>query len=107
MSWLDDDGSDEFDPLIMSPQVEAVLLGPGTPMDVVGALAMAMVALREALDAGVLPPDAMPVPGVDGAFLLALPHGLGMLEFHQTQVDGQISAYLSRVVRTDTYPDQF
>jgi hypothetical protein len=107
VSWLDNDGSDEFDPLIMSPQVEAVLLGPDTPMDIVGALATAMVALREALDAGVLPPDAMPVPGIDAAFLLALPHGLGMLEFHQTQVEGQTAAYLSRVVRTDTYPGAF
>ena len=105
MSWLDD-GSDEPDPLIMSPQVEAVLLGPDTPMDVIGGLSAAMVALREALDTGVLPPDAMPVPGVGGAFLLAMPHGLGMLEFHQTQVGGQIAAYLSRVVRTD-FPDQF
>lgn len=107
MSWLDNDGSDEPDPLIMSPQVEAVLLGTDTPMDVVGALSTAMVALREALDAGVLPPDAMPVPGLEGAFLLAMPHGLGMLEFHQTQVAGRIAAYLSRVVRTDTYPGTF
>lgn len=91
----------------MSPQVEAVLLGPDTPMDVVGALATTMVGLREALDAGVLPPDAMPVPGVDGAFLLAMPHGLGTREFHQTQVVGRIAAYLSRVVHADTYPGEF
>ena len=107
MSWYEEDGAGEPDPLIMSPQVEAVLLGPDTPMDVVGALSTAMVALRDALDAGVLPPDAMPVPGIPGAFLIAMPHGLGMLEFHQTQVSGRLAVYLSRVVRTDTYPDQY
>ena len=107
MSWYEEDGADGPDPLLMSPQVEAVLLGTDTPMDVVGALSTAMVALRDALDAGVLPPDAMPVPGIPGAFLLAMPHGLGMLEFHQTQVAGRIAAYLARVVRTDSYPDDF
>ncbi len=107
MSWYHGDGANEPDPLIMSPQVEAVLLGPDTPMDVVGALSTAMVALRDALDTGVLPPDAMPVPGIPGAFLIAMPHALGMLEFHQTEVGGRLAVYLSRVVRTDTYPDQF
>ena len=36
-----------------------------------------------------------------------MPHGLGMLEFHQTEVGGRLAVYLSRVVRTDTYPDQY
>ena len=105
MSWFDD-GPDEPDPLIMSPQVEAVLLGGDAPIDVVGALASTMVALRDALDAGVLPPDATPVHSVPGAFLIALPRGLG-IQFHQTTADGQIAFYLSRVVRIDSYPDDF
>ncbi|MHA6757082.1 hypothetical protein [Streptacidiphilus sp. PAMC 29251] len=49
----------------------------------------------------------MPVPGIPDAFLLALPRNLGMLEFHQTQAEGRLAVYLSRVVRTDSYPDAF
>ncbi|MFF1690587.1 hypothetical protein [Streptomyces sp. NPDC058254] len=63
MSRYHEDGADEPDPLIMSPQVEAVLLSPDTPMDVVGAVSTAMVALRDALDAGVLSRTRCPSPG--------------------------------------------
>ena len=107
MSWLSEDASDEPDLLIMSPQVEDALLGGGTPIEVIGALSTGMVALRDALDTGILPLDAMPVPGIPGAFLIPLPRDLGMLEFHETTVDARLAFYLARVIRTDSYPDQF
>ncbi|MGW2207097.1 hypothetical protein [Streptomyces sp. NPDC001774] len=64
-------------PLVLSPAVGEILFHPHTPADMFSAICAVMVALREALELGVLPPDAMPVPGVPGTYLSPMRRGLG------------------------------
>ncbi|WP_371534991.1 hypothetical protein OG210_03915 [Streptomyces sp. NBC_00466] len=101
-------GPEEEDPLILSPQVEDVLFGFDTPADVMSAVSSVMVELREALELGVLPPSGRPLPGVPGAYVSAMPRGLGLIEFHETATGkGERGFYLARVIRTDDYPAGF
>ncbi|MFJ1901554.1 hypothetical protein [Streptomyces sp. NPDC088115] len=96
---------EEEDPLTLSPQVEEVLFSLDTPADVMSAVSSVMVEMREALELGVLPPSGRPLPGLPGAYVSAMPRGLGLVEFHETATaKGERGFYLARVIRIDDYP---
>ncbi|GAA3370516.1 hypothetical protein GCM10020367_17450 [Streptomyces sannanensis] len=102
------DGPEDEDPISMSPEVEEILLGPDTPLDIVGAVSVVMVEMREALGLGVLPLSARPVPGVDDVYTSFMPHGLGLIEYHRSVTPkGAPGFYIARVVRFDDYPTGF
>ncbi|QNE83651.1 hypothetical protein F0345_23145 [Streptomyces rutgersensis] len=81
------EGPEEEDSLILSPQVEEALFSLDTPADVMSAVSSVMVEMREALEPGVLPPSGRPLPGISGAYVSAMPRGLGLIEFHETATE--------------------
>jgi hypothetical protein len=58
-----------------------------------------MTALIEALELDIMPPDAMPIPGVPGAYLHPVPNDLGMIEYHGTQTPKGATGVLPRTHR--------
>ncbi|WP_406190881.1 hypothetical protein OG331_50495 [Streptomyces sp. NBC_01017] len=61
-------GPDDEDPLILSPAMHQAI-GAKAPVGLFNAVSVAMAALIEVLELGIMPPDAMPIPGVPGAYL--------------------------------------
>lgn len=95
-------GPDEEDPLILSPQVEAVAHDTRHPL--FQPLVTTMVRLIEALELAILPPDALPVPGVEGAYLSPLPDDVHMIEYHATRTPkGRPAFYLARLIDPDDF----
>ncbi|MFE7439305.1 hypothetical protein ACFU7X_02365 [Streptomyces chartreusis] len=84
-------GPDDEDPLILSPARQQAI-GPKAPVGLFNAVSVAMAALIEALELGVMPPEAMPGSGVPGAYLHPVPNDLGMIEYHDTQTPTDRSA---------------
>ncbi|MET8703343.1 hypothetical protein ABZW10_31460 [Kitasatospora sp. NPDC004723] len=109
MSDWDDpyDGDEEHDPIVLSPQVEAVFDFAVTPPDVVSAIAAFLVGLRETLDGGPHPDHAEAVPGLPGAYTAPLAHDLGLVQYHATGTPHGPGFYVARIVRTDAYPEEF
>lgn len=89
--------------------MQQIVGNPRTPTDLFNGVFVVMVALREALELGVLPPDAMPVPGVPGAYLSPMSGDLGMMvEYHETTTPkGHSAYYLARAVDLDDFLNGF
>ncbi|WP_369276015.1 hypothetical protein AB5J55_44315 [Streptomyces sp. R11] len=100
-------GSDDEDPLILSPAMQQAI-GPKAPVGLFNAVSVAMAALIEALELGIMPPDAMPIPGVPGAYLHPVPNDFGMIEYHDTQTPkGRPAYYLARIVSPEDFLNDF
>nr|WP_107905414.1 hypothetical protein [Streptomyces chartreusis] len=100
-------GPDDEDPLILSPVMQQAI-GPKAPVDLFSVVSVAMATLIEALELGIMPPDAMPIPGVSGAYLYPVPNDFGMIEYHDTQTSkGQPAYYLARIVSPDDFVNDF
>ncbi|MGW6796561.1 hypothetical protein [Streptomyces chartreusis] len=96
-------GPDDEDPLILSPAIQRTI-GPKAPLDLFNAVSVAMAALIEALELDIMPPDAMPIPGIPGAYLHPMPNDLGMIEYHDTHTPkGRPAYYLARIVSPDDF----
>ncbi|MGW1365221.1 hypothetical protein ACWCQP_48740 [Streptomyces chartreusis] len=100
-------GPEDEDPLILSPGMQQAI-GPKAPLDLFNAVSVVMAALIEALELGIMPPDAMPIPSVPGAFLYPVPSDFGMIEYHGTRTpEGRPAYYLARIVTPDDFLSDF
>lgn len=95
-------GPEDEDPVILSPQVQEVAFDTRNPL--FQPLTVTMVSLIEAAELDIVPPDALPVPGVEGAYLSALPDNVHMIEYHATKTPkGRPAFYVARIIDPDDF----